>query len=386
MSSTEAEATSTATAAITAAQVVVPCTDLDETIRFFTRTLGFRVDAIHPADAPSVAVLSGHGLQLRLDRHASGSPGTLRVLCRDAVALASLASLASLAGDGRAIVAPNGTVIELVDAAAGVVVPPVQQSLVISRVEGSSEWKVGRAGMHYRDLIPDRQGGRFIASHIAIPDGGPVPDYVHFHKVRFQMIYCHRGWARLVYEDQGAPFVIETGDCVIQPPEIRHRVLEASPGLQVIEIGCPAEHETLADHAMELPNSRVERDRSFAGQRFVWHRAAAATWQPWRQAGFEHCDTGIARVTDGLAGVRTVRPTATATAAISSSDDVVTPLSHDGEFAFLFVLDGAVTIAIDGREPERLSTDDCIVIPAGLTHALHEPTLDLRLLDVTLPG
>ena len=34
----------------------------------------------------------------------------------------------------------------------------------------------GRAGMVYRDLIPDRLGGAFIASHITIPEGGPVPD------------------------------------------------------------------------------------------------------------------------------------------------------------------------------------------------------------------
>ena len=30
--------------------------------------------------------------------------------------------------------------------------------------------------MHYRDLIPSRLGGSIIASHIRIPDGGPVPD------------------------------------------------------------------------------------------------------------------------------------------------------------------------------------------------------------------
>ena len=41
---------------------------------------------------------------------------------------------------------------------------------------------------------PDRLGGRFIASHIRIEQGGPVPDYVHFHKIRFQMIYMTRGW------------------------------------------------------------------------------------------------------------------------------------------------------------------------------------------------
>src|SRR4051812_9248571 len=38
----------------------------------------------------------------------------------------------------------------------------------------------GRAGMRYRDLIPGRLGGRYIASHIAIAEGGPVADWVHY--------------------------------------------------------------------------------------------------------------------------------------------------------------------------------------------------------------
>ena len=84
--------------------------------------------------------------------------------------------------------------------------------------------------MRYRDLVPGRLGGRYIASHIEIPDGGTVPDYVHFHDVVFQMIFCAAGWVRVVYEDQGEPFVLHAGDCVLQPPLIRHRVLEASPG------------------------------------------------------------------------------------------------------------------------------------------------------------
>ena len=53
------------------------------------------------------------------------------------------------------------------------------------------------------------------------------------------MIYVRRGWVRVVYEDQGEPFVMHEGDLVLQPPEIRHRVLESSPGLEVIEIGAP---------------------------------------------------------------------------------------------------------------------------------------------------
>ena len=38
--------------------------------------------------------------------------------------------------------------------------------------------------------------------------------------------------------------MLRAGDCVIQPPLIRHRVLESSDHLQVIEIGVPAEHVT----------------------------------------------------------------------------------------------------------------------------------------------
>ncbi|MEJ7721708.1 MAG: hypothetical protein WKF58_15315 [Ilumatobacteraceae bacterium] len=131
--------------------------------------------------------------------------------------------------------------------------PALDDALVISR-PSAEPGPAGRAGMRYRDLIPARHGGRFIASHIVIPDGGPVPDYVHHHRIRFQVIVCAAGWVRVVYEDQGPPFVLEAGDCVLQPPGIRHRVLEASPGAEVVELSCPGEHETHVDHVLTLPN------------------------------------------------------------------------------------------------------------------------------------
>ncbi len=131
---------------------------------------------------------------------------------------------------------------------------------------------IGRAGMHYRDLIPDRLGGSIIASHIRIPDGGPVPDMVHYHKVGFQLIFCIKGWVDVVYEDQGPPIRLTAGDCFIQPPEIRHRVLEASDGIEVIEIGVPAEHVTAIDHEMTLPTPHLRPDREWQGQRFVHQR------------------------------------------------------------------------------------------------------------------
>ena len=133
---------------------------------------------------------------------------------------------------------------------------------------------------------------------------GSVDDMVHYHTVGFQLIFCHRGWVRLVYEDQGPPFVLGAGDCVIQPPEIRHRVLESSAGFEVIEIGVPAEHLTTIDHEMELPTPHFRPDREFQGTKFVLHREAEAVWGPWRIPGFEARETGIGEATKGVAGVQ----------------------------------------------------------------------------------
>ncbi len=70
-------------ATIRAAQIVLPCATLDPTVEFFVERLGFRLDAIFPADDPSVAVLSGHGVTVRLDGSVDGGGGRLRLLCDD---------------------------------------------------------------------------------------------------------------------------------------------------------------------------------------------------------------------------------------------------------------------------------------------------------------
>ncbi len=183
--------------------------------------------------------------------------------------------------------------------------------------------------MGYRDLIPNRQGGRFIASHISIPEGGPVPDYVHHHHIRFQMIFCHAGWADLVYEDQGPAFRIEAGDCVLQPPHIRHRVLATSDEFEVVEIGCPAVHDTLRDHDLALPTTTINSERDFDGQRFVWHQASASTAEV-REDGSQFTNFGIDSATDGLATVGIV--------------DAPKRIATDFEFLFWFVRSGTATL------------------------------------------
>jgi quercetin dioxygenase-like cupin family protein len=230
--------------------------------------------------------------------------------------------------------------------------------------------------MLYRDLIPGRLGGRFIASHIAIPAGGAVPDYVHYHHVRFQLIFCRAGWVRVVYEDQGPPFVLQAGDCVLQPPGIRHRVLEASRGLEVVEIGCPAVHETRVDHDLPLPTPGGRPDRSFDGQRFVRHVAADAAWHPGGVPGGEFRDTGIAAATAGLAGVRVIR---------TSAGGAAEPRRpHDREFHFLFVLAGALELDLERHGAHALRAGDSAVVPAGEPFAVSAREA-VELLEVTLP-
>lgn len=355
------------------AHVVLPCFNLDETLKFFVDKLGFRVDAIWPADGPHTAVISGYGAHIKLAPGATGSAGVVQIACEDPLAISNGETVLS---------APNGTIIELVHSDAEIEVPPGIQSLVVSRASRDDEWGVGRAGMRYRDLISDRQGGRFIASHIHIPSGGPVPDYVHFHKIRFQMIFCHRGWVRVVYEDQGEPFVMQAGDCVLQPPRIRHRVLESSDDLKVIEIGCPAEHETIADHSLVLPTPEINADRNFSGQRFVRHVAASAQWRFWRHDGYECRDTGIGVATNALAGVRVVRPSRAA-----SATSLLTPATsetHSGEFYSLFVLNGSVTVSLDGKQ-QKFNESDCVTIPAQMRFGISEPSDDCEILEVALP-
>jgi len=181
---------------------------------------------------------------------------------------------------------------------------------------------------------------------------------------------------KVVYEDQGPPFVLHAGDCVLQPPRIRHRVLESAPGLEVIEISSPAEHETFADREMTLPTQSLNPQRDFSGQRFVHHVADTATWQAHRIQGFEARDIGIAAATDGLADARVLR--AIGPCAPQS-------LRHQGELRFLFVLQGSVALSSNGDARWTLGTGDCCVIPPEEDYALQDYSASLQLLQVRLP-
>ena len=349
------------------AEIRLPTAELRDDLPFFTKVLKMRLESIYPADSPEVAVLSGHGLRVRLEKGAAEPPGTLRILTDDPDGFA----------DGqRHLTAPNGTRIEIHDLNPPVIQPPTRHAFVVRRLADQAPWVIGRAGMHYRDLIPSRLGGSIIASHIRIPDGGPVPDMVHFHKVGFQLIFCYRGWVDVVYEDQGGPIRLCAGDCFIQPPEIRHRVLEASDGIEVIEIGVPADHVTEIDHVTSLPTPHVRPEREWQGQRFVFNEGKGADWLPFRIPGLLARDTTIHRNTRGVADVKVVRR------GVGSAPWV----RHHGDILFNFVMEGALLLEGEGKEPFRLGPGDAFVIPPGLATRYADPSADLELLEVALPG
>lgn len=287
------------------------------------RGAGFRLDSIYPADDPHTA-------------HLSRGEESVRLTTR-----------------------PGEYLPEAM--------PPFVPEFVLTRA--GEQGGRGRAGMIYRDLLPSRLGGRYIASHITIPEGGPVADWVHYHRVVLQLIAVRRGWVKVVYEGQGEPFVMQPGDLVLQPPEIRHRVLESSPGLEVVEISCPALHETLADHDLDLP-SGLDPARRFGGQEFVRHVGANARWTQWH--GGEAQVTAIAQATDGIADVRFVRP---------RGEDAIRVPAHDGELVFGFVLEGSARLEFDDNF--ALGPADCLAIPPGEAWGLADLSPDFSLLHVT---
>ena len=329
---------------ILSAGLVIRCQDFAESLDFFTQSVGFRVESIFPADGPTHANLTGFGVRLHLEV-GSAVPASIRLTLPPDHPLI-----------GRELVSPCGTTVSYVGAKPGMNVVPLVSSLVVEHETSDGAWHVGRAGMLYRDLVPDRQGGAIIASHIRIPTGGLVPDYVHFHEVLFQLIFCRSGWARLVYEDQGDPFVLRAGDCVIQPPTIRHRVLESSDNLQVVEIGYPAEHITKTDPDTALPTADVNTSRTWGGQTFVRHIAESAQWIDLSNQ-VRMADTGIRFATEGMTNVEVIRAQPGGTWRNSTVDKLT--------FEFLFVLSGSAEVATSEMGLHGLSDGTSMVIPPG---------------------
>lgn len=336
---------------------LLPTDDLQSDIHFFTSTVGFKLTALIPASEPEAAELSGFGLLLRLDKDYPGAAPTLLINTQ--------------AGKSSSATSPGGTKIHWVPVRRNVVQKIENHQLEICTLRGTP-WLPGKAGTHRRDLIPSRLTGGMAATHIRIPNGGLVADHVHYHTGSFQLVFCVRGWIKLVFEDQGDPITLYAGDCVTQPPHIRHKVLETSNGLEVIEIAIPAEHVTSVDNDMELPNGRVDSHRLFGGQRFCHHQMVRAKWQPHRLPGFSFCDTGVDSASSGMVSARVLR---------ASSLLPAYTVTHDATVLFSYVLAGSVRI-----DRQLLVAGDAFTIPPDTDVRIGEISSDAHILEVSAPG
>ncbi len=124
---------------------------------------------------------------------------------------------------------------------------PHRQRFVASHLKDSVFDRGLRSYAEYRDLgvAPATQG--MVQAHVIrmIPPCDPaVVSKEHYHDVEFQLIYVLKGWMKGEYEGAGV-VTMEQGSCWIQPPRIRHTVLDYSDDCELLEIIMPAEFETV---------------------------------------------------------------------------------------------------------------------------------------------
>jgi uncharacterized RmlC-like cupin family protein len=103
-----------------------------------------------------------------------------------------------------------------------------------------------RAYALYRDLgIAGATGGLCQAHVIRLLS--PCTDEVrkrHQHDVDLQLIYVLRGWVKNEFEGHGIQ-MMSAGSCWLQPPGIKHTVLDYSADAELLEIIVPADFKTV---------------------------------------------------------------------------------------------------------------------------------------------
>ena len=99
----------------------------------------------------------------------------------------------------------------------------------------------------YRDLGIAKATSGMVRAHVIKMVPPCDPDEVskqHFHEVEFQMVYVLKGWIKGEYEGAGVVTMRE-GSCWLQPPKIKHAVLEYSDDCELLEIIMTADFATV---------------------------------------------------------------------------------------------------------------------------------------------
>ncbi len=126
-----------------AVEIVLPCSDLEDTLHFFVSKLGFLLESIFPADSPRTAVISKEKFRLRLNQTDE----------RFDLSHISFSVPEILASE---LITPDGLRIVNVPAEKAPAISDPVQEFVFSDDDVENVQASGRAGMRYRDLIPGR--------------------------------------------------------------------------------------------------------------------------------------------------------------------------------------------------------------------------------------
>jgi len=125
--------------------------------------------------------------------------------------------------------------------------PRAKQRFTVSH-RSESDFDGGlRRYAKYRDLGISAATNGLVQAHVIqfVPPCRPEEvSKLHYHDVEFQMVYVLKGSIRTELEGEG-PITMHEGSCWIQPPRVKHKVLDYSDDCQVLEIVLPADFKTV---------------------------------------------------------------------------------------------------------------------------------------------
>lgn len=204
-------------------------------------------------------------------------------------------------------------------------------------------------------------------------------------------------------------------------------MLRCSDGLEVLELGLPGTHATLADHSHPLPTTSAPQgssnaesnsddgdaaganvlpaDYTFGGQRFVHQRFIETVGRPPSQIedGIAWHETGVEAATARLACVRLGSSAAAAAVANRELDDdamcgfgpppeaSVAPNVHmdNAHLRLVFVRSGTVTLetldAANKMKRAQLERTDCATLAPSRPVRWFNPSKDLQLVEISFP-
>jgi hypothetical protein len=124
---------------------------------------------------------------------------------------------------------------------------PRKQIFVASHLNPNAFEGGLRSYAKYRDLGMAAATNGLAQAHVIKMNPPCDPAVVskrHYHDVEFQMIYVLKGWIKGAYDGAGEVTMVE-GSCWLQPPKIKHTVLDYSHDCKLLEIILPAEFDTV---------------------------------------------------------------------------------------------------------------------------------------------